>query len=253
MNAIVKLWSTPRTTSTAFEWMMRMRGDMICFHEPFCEAWYKGEDAAWPRLTAESERVPCLSSRSVHDGILAAAEKKPVFSKDMPHCLPRDVDDAFLAPFTHSFLIRDPAKSVPSIYKRGPQFLAAEYGFEEHRRLFDRIADRDGKAPPVIDSDDLLENPHGVVSAWCDAVGIDFMPEALSWEPGARPEVGWYDSGSWHESLSASDGLKPQPRTYGSIESQPDHVKEIYEQALPHYKHLHQYRLEASKAGSAKA
>lgn len=253
MNGIVKLWSTPRTTSTAFEWMMRMRGDMICFHEPFGEAWYKGEDAACPRLTAESERVPGLSKQSVYDRILAAAEKGPVFSKDMPHFLPPDADDAFLAPFTHSFLIRDPEKSVPSIYKRGPHWVVEEYGFEEHRRLFDRIADRDSKAPPVIDSDDLLENPHGIVSAWCDAVGIDFIPEALSWEPGARPEVGWYDNGSWHDILSASDGLKPQPRTYGSIESQPDHVKEIYEQALPHYEHLYQYRLEATTVESATA
>ena len=27
----------------------------------------------------------------------------------------------------------------------------------------------DGKAPPVIDSDDLPEDPHGIVAAWCDA------------------------------------------------------------------------------------
>ena len=42
MNPIYILWATPRSTSTAFEWMMRMRGDMACFHEPFGEAWYQG-------------------------------------------------------------------------------------------------------------------------------------------------------------------------------------------------------------------
>ncbi len=39
MHDIIVLWATPRSTSTAFEWMMRMRGDLACFHEPFGEAW----------------------------------------------------------------------------------------------------------------------------------------------------------------------------------------------------------------------
>ena len=42
MNPVYVLWATPRSTSTAFEWMMRTRGDMACFHEPFGEAWYQG-------------------------------------------------------------------------------------------------------------------------------------------------------------------------------------------------------------------
>ena len=85
MQKIVVLWSTPRTTSTAFEWMMRMRGDMACFHEPFGEAWYKGDDARFPRLTPDSPRVPGLTLEVVLNQLLRAAETRPVFSKDMPH------------------------------------------------------------------------------------------------------------------------------------------------------------------------
>ena len=43
MNKIVALWAVPRSTSTAFEWMMRQRGDLDCLHEPFGEAWYQGK------------------------------------------------------------------------------------------------------------------------------------------------------------------------------------------------------------------
>ena len=50
MHKIVVLWAVPRSTSTAFEWMMRQRGDLTCFHEPFGEAWYQGEAPLWPRL-----------------------------------------------------------------------------------------------------------------------------------------------------------------------------------------------------------
>lgn len=48
MHRIIVLWATSRSTSTAFEWMMRMRGDMECFYEPFGQAWYQGEVPLWP-------------------------------------------------------------------------------------------------------------------------------------------------------------------------------------------------------------
>ncbi|MEL6477070.1 MAG: sulfotransferase family protein [Pseudomonadota bacterium] len=248
MHPVIVLWGTPRTTSTAFEWMMRMRGDMICFHEPFGEAWYKGDDALWPRLAPDSPRVPGLTRQVVLQRIEKACAERPVFVKDFPHYIADMVGDAFLDRFTHSFLIRDPAKSVPSIYKRGPEYVEAEYGFTEHRALFDRVTEYLGHIPPVIDSDDLLEDPHGIVEAWSRAVDIPFRPDALRWEPGARDEVSWYDDGSWHGPLAQSDGLKPQTRTYGSVEDQPAHVQEIYAKALPHYSHIHRHRLTAERA-----
>ena len=42
------------------------------------------------------------------------------------------------------------------------------------------------------DHNSMLEDPHAIVEAWCNAVGIEFLPEALSWEPGARDEVSWW-------------------------------------------------------------
>ncbi len=95
----------------------------------------------------------------------------------------------------------------------------------------------------MIDSDDLLEDPHGIVAAWCRAVGIPFMPEALNWAPGARPDVGWYDDGSWHDVLARSDGLKPQPRRYSTMEGASDEVRAVVELAMPHFNHLYQHRL----------
>lgn len=151
--------------------------------------------------------------------------------------------DERLGLFNHSFLIRDPAKTITSMYRHWPDFHPTEVGFAQQRELFDRLSDRIGQAPPVIDSDDLLEDPHATVAAWCKAVGIAFMPEALSWEPGGRDEVSWWDGGSFHENLRNSDGLKPQQRTHIDIEQAPDRVKTIYDTVLPHYRHLHANRL----------
>ena len=243
MHDILVLWATPRSTSTAFEWMMRMRGDLACFHEPFGEAWYKGEDARWPRIRPDSERVAGLTFASVWQQLLAAAARGPVFSKDFPHYVRHLWDNDFLDRFRHSFLVRDPARVVTSMYRHWPDFLLEETAFAEQRELFDRLADRHGAPPPVIDSDDLLHNPAGVVEAYCNAVGIPFIEAALSWEPGERREVSWYDGGSWHANLRDSDGLKPQPRQYLDIADAPARVREIYAAVLPHYRHLHAHRL----------
>lgn len=243
MYKILALWATPRSTSTAFEWMMRMRGDMTCFHEPFGEPWYQGEEPLWPRLKPDSPRTSGLTFESVWSDLKAVAKKGPVFTKDFPHYVEHMWTDNFLSHFNHSFLIRDPAKVATSMYKHWPDFVLKEIAFVEQRKLFDRLCGEGTAPPPVIDSDDLLEDPHGIVEAYCSATNIPFVPEALSWKPGGRDEVSWYDGGSWHGNLRNSDGLKPQPRQYIDISDAPGRVKEIYENCLPHYEHLYQYRL----------
>jgi hypothetical protein len=243
MHKILALWAVPRSTSTAFEWMMRQRGDLTCIHEPLGEAWYQGEEPLWPRATADSLRTPGLTLESALEALKAAAQEGPVFAKDFPHYIEHLWTEELLDLFNHSFLIREPAKTITSMFDKWPDFHQKEVGFPEQRRLFDRLCDRLGHPPPVLDSDDLLENPHEMVEAWCKAVGIAFLPEALSWEPGARDEVSWWDGGSFHANLRNSDGLKAQKRKYVDIAKTPTRVQEIYEVVLPHYQHLYAHRL----------
>ena len=97
----------------------------------------------------------------------------------------------------------------------------------------------------MIDSDDVLANPFGVVQAWCEAVGIPFIERALSWEPGPRDEVSWWDGGSFHELLRNSDGLKPQPRRDAKpVSEMPQRVQDVYAKVWPHYQHLYAHRIQ---------
>ncbi len=242
-DPILVLWAVPRSTSTAFEWMMRERGDFTCFHEPFGEVWYQGDEPLWPRYAAGEVRTPGLTYQRRWAELLAAADAGPVFSKDFPHYVTHLWTDDFLDRFRHSFLIRDPAKTITSMYRHWPDFHDGEMGFAEQRELFDRLAQASGEPPPVIDSDDLLADPVPMVEAWCRAVGIDFVPEALHWDPGPRDEVSWWDGGSFHANLRDSDGLKPQPRTEVDISSEPDRVQAAYESVVRHYEHLHAHRI----------
>ncbi len=246
MESILALWAVPRSTSTAFEWMMRTRGDFECFHEPFGEVWYQGEEPLWPRATADTPRTRGLTYESRWAELRAAAERGPVFIKEFPVAVETIWTDEFLDHFTHSFLIRDPAKTLTSVHRHWPDFGVKETGFAEQRSLFDRLCERDGAPPPVLDSDDLLADPHGAVARWCAAVGISFLPDALTWEPGARDEVSWWDGGSFHQNLRDSDGLKPQASPPADIEAAPDRVRRAYDIVRPHYEHLRRFRLAVS-------
>ena len=242
-NKILALWGVPRSTSTAFEWMMRQRGDLICLHEPFGEVWYQGEDPDWPRLADDSIRTVGLTYDSAWNDLRELADAGPVFIKDFPHYITRLWTPEWLSNFTHSFLIRHPAKTVTSMFKHWPNFDIRETAFAEQRELFDKLTNIHGAPPPVIDSDDVLADPHGMVEQWCTAVGIPFIASALSWEPGARDEVSWWDGGSFHENLRGSDGLKAQPKTSIDISEAPDRVKAVVDEVLPHYEHLYAHRI----------
>ncbi len=246
-DRILILWATPRSTSTAFEWMMRMRGDFVCLHEPFGLAYYKGEDR---RTTRPEENLPepGRTYASTWQQILDARQGGRVFSKDFPNYIMHMADGRFLDHFQHTFLVRDPAKVLTSMYNHWKEFTMEEASFEDLHRMFDLVTERYGEIPPVIDSDDLLEDAPGIVKAYCDAVGIEFMPEALEWEEGDRAEVRWY-GGRWHDSLAASSGLRRQVTEYQAQIDEVPFLQEMYESCKPHYDAIARHRLRAARPG----
>ncbi len=130
------------------------------------------------------------------------------------------------------------------MYNKWPDFDELEVGFPEQRALFDLLSALHGAPPPVIDSDDLLEQPEAMTRAFCDAVGIPFIPEALSWAPGGDPSAhSWWDGGSFHANLAPSTGLVPQERKYVELEHTPKRVQQVHRRMRPHYDHLHRHRL----------
>lgn len=244
MHKIIALWAIPRSTSTAFEWMMRQRGDLDCLHEPFGEAWYQGEDPMWPRFREGEKTTPGLTLESVWDDIQKRAQVGPVFLKDFPHYINHIWDADFLSHFTHAFLIRDPAKTITSMHAKWPDFDELEVGFPEQRALFDLLTALHGSPPPVIDSDDLLENPAEMTRAFCEAVGLPFIAEALSWEAGGDPSAhSWWDGGSFHANLAKSTGLTPQVRKYIDLKDAPERVRRVHRRMKPHYDHMYRHRI----------
>ncbi|MXZ80857.1 MAG: sulfotransferase family protein [Gammaproteobacteria bacterium] len=247
---ILALWSTPRSTSTAFEWAMSNRGDMLCFHEPYNEAYYHGEDRRNDRYFAD-DPAPVgksgLSMSSVHRKLQDLSASRVVFIKDFAYSVMHMADDRFLDAFVHTFLIRDPEKVITSMYSKWPDIELDELGFEDMHTLFRRVADRQGHPPPVIDSDELLDNPQIGMEAYCRAVGIPFRPESLNWNSDREESTGnnptWNpDAEGFHDRLKTSSGLSKQPRNYPSMESSEEMLR-LYRASIPHYRALFSNRL----------
>lgn len=178
---------------------MAERGDRIVVHEPLSRVVDFGEVEVGDRI-AHSEQDVLAALRSI-------AAHEPVFFKDTtdfryPALL---ADEEFLTAATHTFIIRDPAEAIASHHKLKPDLGRDEIGFERLYEIFAAVQAATGTTPVVIDSGDLLDRPVETVRAYCEAVGIPFVPEALSWQPGMRSE--WQSTNKWHQSTSRTAGF----------------------------------------------
>jgi hypothetical protein len=226
---LLALWSVPRSRSTAFFRMMLQRGDRHAVHEPFS---YLAEFGTVTVDGAEVRTEPDLLA-----ALRRLSAREPVFFKDTtdaryPHVLH---DDAFLATdAVHAFLIRHPARTIASYHAINPAMTRDQIGFEHLHEIYTAVAAATGTTPCVIEADELVADPAAGVAAFCRAVGIDFRPDALAWEPGDRAE--WAPSARWHRAVSGSHRLTAtvtapavDPATHPVLRRYLDHQLPFYE------------------------
>ena len=245
MPRLLALWGAPRTVSTAFERMMRERGDHEVVFEPFAASYYFSADRRSSRFDGEVDPEPSHDLEAILDRLVAAARSRPVFIKDMAYHVVHRADAAFLSRFDqHTFIVRHPRFALASLAQIWPDFTDEEAGSEPLRRLFDLVADAEGRRPTVIDGEDLLADPGRVVAAWCDAVGLSYLPGALTWK--SRRAEGWDEWSRWTSEVSRSQGLPLDPtprRDPADVEIEDPQLAEAVDRCLPHYEHLARHAL----------
>jgi hypothetical protein len=234
---VIALWATPRTASTAFERMMIERGDHTVVNEPWSRCYYYGPERRSPRFDETLERSTHVE---VLDHLDRLTPTGPVFVKDMPyHVLPH-LDADVVSRFTNTFIIRDPVAAIPSLAKMWSDFTWEEAGYEAQERAFDLAAELAGETPVVIDSDELRRDPDEFVRAWCEAVGIEHRPDAMTWKPGMPAEWDlWHD---WYARAATTTGFVP-PDPDGSRPQLCDDLAETVERARTTYERLFAARL----------
>ncbi len=199
-------------------------------HEPFSHVINFGESRVGDRVArSEDELIPAL---------LELAADGPLFFKDTtdfhyPRLL---ADRAFLAGPAHTFLIRHPAEAIASHYALHPGLQRDEIGFAWLAELYDAVAEASGRPPVVIDSDDLIAAPEETILAYCQAVGIAFLPESLSWQTGMHQA--WERTSRWHETASQTTGfVRTERPDLGVVAANPT-LAGYLDYHLPHYERL---------------
>jgi hypothetical protein len=162
-----------------------------------------------------------------------------VYFKDMAYHVAGIMSGEFVLRFTNTFIIRDPAPVIASLGRFWPDFTPEETGYEQQHRLFE-LALENGEEPAVVDAADLTADPEGTIRVYCEKLGVPFMPESLSWEPGDVP--GWEMWTEWHEEAQESTGIKSQPLEDDT--EVPAGLEGVYERCLPFYEELHEKRLD---------
>lgn len=229
---IIVLWTTPRSRSTAFERMMIERGDLTVFDEPFSARYYYSAERRSDRY---DEVLPASDAASIVERLDEAAASGPVFVKDMAYHASGLLEADLLGRFTNSFLVREPSAALASFAKMWPDLTEEEAGYERLAEAF-AVADElmDG-TPPVLEADRLCAEPAGTVATWCDAVGLEFVPEALTWEPGMVEH--WELWRDWYGGVADSTGFHPSPPS-GPVELRDDRLAAIAARSEPVYEEL---------------
>lgn len=232
---VLALWSQPRSRSTAFFRMMAERRDVVALHEPFSNL----TEFGCTEVHGERVESPAALLAS-----LRRATPRPVFFKDTTDerypALLRDTE--FLrTDARHTFLIRHPRETIASYHRLNPDMRRHQVGVEALFEIFTTVRRLTGRTPVVIDAEDLVADPAALVRAYCARAALPFVPEALTWRPGPRPE--WRATARWHEDVAGSTGfVRSAPAGGPDVESDPvlsGHLRHH----LPFYEELHRQRL----------
>lgn len=223
----IALWAVPRSLSTAFERSFVEREDLDVLHEPFSASYYYGEDRLSDRYSDVEPDAEYNYERVLAE-VLRPRQKR-LFLKDMAYQAKGVMSPEFISNFVNTFIVRDPKYVLTSLYKMWPDFTLEETGYEELYWAFRYAAER-GEDPVVVDAMTFSENPDGILSAYCERVGIPFQADSLSWEPGEVEE--WKTWEEWHEAAQQSTGIERAERRDPAL---PQELREAYEHCLPYY------------------
>ena len=144
--------------------------------------------------------------------------KDVIISKEIVYCLNHRYD-CLPEGYRHVFLLRHPSKVFPSWKKltyevvtsspeyldqlpasldefvfdhQPPYLLPPGKSFQEGHELYQYVREKGLDSDPVIiDADDLVQNPAGMISALCAKLGLPYSESLLTWDKGTDVVETW--------------------------------------------------------------
>lgn len=192
------MWSGPRNISTAMMRSFENRPDTFVSDEPFYGYYLNNTDIDHPGKKEVLRSMECDWHKVVDyiTGIIPEGASLWYQKHMAQHNLP-GVDLSWIGQVTNCFLIRDPKEVILSYSKKYEVTRSELLGFSQQVELYRKITEEIGEDPVIIDARDVLHDPKNILQKFCEAVGIPFMDEMLSWPAGPRDTGGvWQNTGT---------------------------------------------------------
>lgn len=236
----IAMWSGPRNISTALMRSWGSRRDTFVTDEPFYAHYLRETGIEHPGREEILEACPD-SWETIADWLIGPIPGGSTiwYQKQMSHHLLPEMIGPWLDHLTHAFLIRDPAAVIVSFSRVVEEPVLSDLGLEQQVAIFERVREKTGSVPPVVDSDDLLRNPREMLQALCERLGVPFDDSMLQWAPGPRETDGIW-ARHWYQSVERSTGFQPWKRRDMHLD---DCSGSLAEQALPYYEALSAHKL----------
>ena len=239
----IAMWSGPRNISTAMMRSFENRADAAVIDEPFYAAYLAATGIDHPFREKTLAAYPNDWRDVVRIVLGPAPEGRAIFyQKHMTHHMLPAFGRDWTGACRNAFLIRAPEDVLSSYVEKRENVTLADIGFVQQRELFEREADRLGRAPPVIDGADVLADPRGTLTALCGALAISFSERMLRWPAGKRASDGIW-APAWYDAVERSTGFAPRPHDRPPLR---DELKRMAVTVRPHYERLAAFKLHAS-------
>ena len=235
----IAMWSGPRNISTAMMRSFSSRADCAVTDEPFYGAFLKTSGEPQPMAAEVIADMDCdwQSVTSAMRGPVPGG--KPVwYQKHMPHHMVGPIDILDFPDHAHAFLIRDPDLVVASYEAKNDLREAHLLGYAKLADYHRCVSDKLGCAAPVLDSNEILENPRAQLSALCVALGIGWDDDMLSWPSGPHPDDGIWGV-HWYNAVQNSTGFG-SPTPHQNLSSD---ARRIADQCRADYEYLAAQRI----------
>jgi Sulfotransferase domain len=237
----ILMWSGPRNLSTAMMRSFGARGDCAVWDEPFYAPYLAATGNDHP-MRAETLAAHENDAAKVSAACAAPAPDGSAhyYQKHMTHHMIDSFDLSFMDKAVNVFLLRSPERVLASYVEKWEAVTLHDIGFDTQTALFDRISQKSGAAPIVVNSSDITRAPAETLEKLCKAIGISWTPNMLNWPSGIHASDGVWAK-HWYNAVEKSTGF--QPTIEKPLPVLPDHLQKIADDACPHYEKLLAYAI----------
>lgn len=237
----IAMWSCPRSLSTALMRAWESRKDTMVWDEPLYPAYLYETKEYHPHAqkiiaTYETDWQKVIYKATVEH---IPDSPKIFYQKYISYNYLDVMGFEWLSHLKNCFLIRNPYDLVLSLAKQTSTISVERTGIMRLYKIYQYVTENIDSFPPIIDAQDLQNNPKQTLKLLCNALDVPFDSAMLNWSSGSRQSDGIW-SNKWYDAVVQTSEFKSYTRKEKTIAFD---LLEIIQACQDIYQKLYEKRL----------